>query len=147
MLFCCPETHFGSGLAACGHRFRHCPHRAEGKRAACCEVLRACCVRAASDTLFGYSGRRRRGLFLLCLFLTTKPWRWQIENEKFQLFFLLMHVPATVVKSLARIAERGYDRMQQQIASETTGADDFDCDNGLDDTPDVRPGWHQCVTA
>ena len=62
----------------------------------------------------------------------------QIENEKFQLFFLLMHVPGTVVKSLARLAERGYDRMQQQIAAETTGADDFDRDNGLEDNQEVR---------
>ena len=72
------------------------------------------------------------------------PGAAQIENEKFQLFSLLMHVPATVVKSLARLAERGYDRMQLQIAAETTGADDYDRDSGLDDGAEVSPPLAAC---
>ena len=44
----------------------------------------------------------------------------------------MMHVPATVVKRLVRIAQAGYDRAQAELTSEQTG-DDADPTAGEDE--------------
>ncbi len=60
----------------------------------------------------------------------------QIEKEKFRLFFILMHVPSTVVKHLTRIASTGYEKMRAQVTIDQLGTDD-DNERSDDDVPEV----------
>ncbi len=68
---------------------------------------------------------------------------WQIEKEKFKLFFILMHVPSTVVKHLTRGAQAGYDRMRLQLNSENADMDSGENDQNLDDCQEVRLRYRQ----
>jgi hypothetical protein len=41
-----------------------------------------------------------------------------VEEDKFKLFFVLLQVPATIVKHLNRVAQTGYDRLRLQLSGE-----------------------------
>ena len=60
----------------------------------------------------------------------------QIEKEKFKLFFILMHVPSTVVKHLTHAAQAGYEKMKIQVSAERT-EDGGDADEHSDDEGEV----------
>ena len=45
-----------------------------------------------------------------------------MEADKFKLFYVLLQVPATIVKHLNRVAQTGYDRLRLQVSGEGTDA-------------------------
>jgi hypothetical protein len=42
----------------------------------------------------------------------------QVENDKSELFYVLLEVPVKVVKHLHRIAQAGYDKLRVQLETE-----------------------------
>jgi hypothetical protein len=42
---------------------------------------------------------------------------FQVEKDKFTLFYVLMQVPPVIVKSLNRLAQTGYDRLRLQLSA------------------------------
>ncbi len=55
---------------------------------------------------------------------------WQVEEDKFKLFYVLLQVPQTIVKHLNRVAQTGYDKLKLQVAGDTEA--------GEHDTEDVE---------
>ena len=55
--------------------------------------------------------------------LVITPIIFRVEKEKYHLFVVLMHVPATVTKRLHAVAQTGYNRMNSIINSDVVGSE------------------------
>ena len=72
--------------------------------------------------------------------LRTHLLRSQIEKDKFTLFHILMQVPMTVVKHLARSAKVGYEKMRSQLSTDAADSADVASDTAAEQGEDAEDG-------
>jgi hypothetical protein len=64
----------------------------------------------------------------------------QVEQDKFSLLGVLLHVPSIVVKSVLRSTKAGYDGLHLQLAARAGGCPDDAEQAALDMEEEVREG-------